>query len=156
MTTRFSKFRILMPLGIAAALVVAAPVFSQPTGANAPTASTSVDARHARIQHHLQARLDRMAERLQITSTQQAAWTSYANTIQSLFGTSLTRPAADADAARITRFRAELAAERARKLSQLADATATLQQTLDPAQRKTLDQIVRHTGHKTRHHRRRW
>jgi hypothetical protein len=155
-TTRTSKFRILMPLGVAAALVVAIPVFSQPTGSNAPTASTSADAHHARIQRHLQARLDRMADRLQITSAQQAAWTSYANTIQSLIGTNLTRPAADADAASITRFRAERAAERARKLSQLADATAVLQQTLDPAQRNTLDQIVRHTAHKTRHHRRRW
>lgn len=95
-----------------------------------------------------------MAERLQITPAQQEAWTAYVNTVQSMMGTKLTRPAADADAASIARFRAQLAAERAQKLAQLADATAALQQVLDPEQRKTLDQVVRHARHGRRagHH----
>jgi LTXXQ motif family protein len=151
-TTRTSKFRHLLPIAVAASLVAAAPAFSQPTDADA-SAATNGATRQARIQQHLQARLQRTAERLQITPAQQTAWTTYANAVQSLIGTSRTRPAADADAASIARLRAQLAAERAQKLSRLADATASLQQALDPQQQKTFDEIVRQAGHGV-HHRR--
>lgn len=153
MTTRSSKFRQLLPVAIAASLVAAAPVFSQPADPAAPAASSNDATRQARIQQHLQARLQRMAERLQITPAQEAAWTTYVDTVQGLIGTNRARPAPDADAASVTRLRAQLAAERAQKLSRLADATANLRQALDPEQQKTLDEIVRHTGHRAHHHR---
>lgn len=153
MTARFFQLRPFLPLAVAVCLVGAAPVFGQPTDANAPAASTNDAARQARIQQHLERRLQRMAERLQITPAQQAAWSAYAGTVQSLIGTGRARPAPDADAASIVRLRAQLAAERAQKLSQLADATASLQQVLDPEQQKTLDEIVRHAGHRAPHRR---
>jgi periplasmic protein CpxP/Spy len=152
-TIRSFEFRNLLPIAIATFLVAAAPAYSQPTDASAPTASTNSGARHARIEQHLQARLQRVAERLQITPAQQTAWTTYVNAVQSLIGTSLTRPAPDTDAASITRLRAAFAAEHAQKLSQLADATASLRQVLDPQQQKTLDEIVRHAGHGAHRHR---
>jgi protein CpxP len=146
-TQRNAIISRLLPVFVVAILAAAAPsVWSQPTDTSAPAAQDNAAAREARLQQHLQGRLNRMAERLQITPTQQGAWTSYVNTVQSLVGTKLTRPASEADATSIARFRAELAAERAQKLSQLADATAALQQALDPQQQKTLDEIVRHTG----------
>lgn len=153
MTTRSFKFRNALAIAIAASLITAAPAFSQPTDSNAPAAATDPAARQARIEQHLQARLDRMAERLQITPAQQPAWSTYVDTVKGLIGTKLTRPAPDADAASIARFRAEFATERAGKLAQLADATSALQQALEPQQQKTLGEIVRHAGRRA-HHRR--
>ena len=147
-TQRSILVRRLLPALVVASVIVGAPAaWSQPTDTTTPAAADHSADRHARIQQHLQQRLNRMAERLQITPPQQDAWTAYVNTVQSMVGTKLTRPTKEADAASITRFRAELAAERAQKLNQLADATATLQQALDPEQRKTLDQMVRHARH---------
>ena len=147
-TQRNAIIRRFLPMLFVATLVAAAPpVWSQPTDTSTPAAQESTSARQARIQQHLQARLQRMAERLQIAPAQQTAWTMYATTVQSLIGTNLPRPDPEADAASIARFRAELAAERAQKLSQLADATAALQQALDADQRKTLDQMVRQARH---------
>jgi protein CpxP len=146
-TQRNAIIRRFLPVLVVATLAAAAPsVWSQPTDTSAPAAQDNASARQARIQQHLQARLQRMAEHLQITPAQQTAWTMYATSVQSLIGANPARPAPEADAASIARFRAELAAERAQKLSQLADATATLQQALDPQQQKTLDEIVRHAG----------
>jgi len=92
-----------------------------------------------------------MAERLQITPAQQDAWAAYAGTVQRLVGTKLARPAPEADAASVARFRAELAAERAQRLAQLADATAALQQVLDPEQQQALGKLVRHAGRRFHH-----
>lgn len=153
-TQRNAIIRRLLPVLVVASLAAAAPsVWSQPIDTNTPATQDNTAARQARLQQHLQGRLNRMAERLQITPAQQGAWTTYVNTVQSLAGTKLTRPASEADATSVVRFRAEIAAERAQKLSQLADATATLQQALDPQQQKTLDEIVRHAGRRA-HHRR--
>lgn len=133
---------------VAAAVIAGAPAaWSQPNDTTAPAAQDHFAARQAHIQQHLQKRLGRMAERLQITPAQQEAWTAYVNTVQSMVGTKLTRPTTEADAASIARFRAELAAEHAQKLARLADATATLQEALDPEQRKTLDQMARYARH---------
>lgn len=153
-TQRNAIIHRLLPVLVVASLAAAAPsVWSQPIDTNTPATQDNTAARQARLQQHLQGRLNRMAERLQITPAQQGAWTTYVNTVQSLAGTKLRRPASEADATSVVRFRAEIAAERAQKLSQLADATATLQQALDPQQQKTLDEIVRHAGRRA-HHRR--
>lgn len=153
-TQRNAIIRRLLPVLVVASLAAAAPsVWSQPIDTNTPATQDNTAARQARLQQHLQGRLNSMAERLQITPAQQGAWTTYVNTVQSLAGTKLRRPASEADATSVVRFRAEIAAERAQKLSQLADATATLQQALDPQQQKTLDEIVRHAGRRA-HHRR--
>ena len=64
------------------------------------------------------------------------------------------RPEGNADAASIVRFRADMVAARAKKLGQVADATVKLQAALTPEQRKTFDQIVRHSHRRHNHHRR--
>ena|ERR1051325_3779716 len=134
------------------ALTAAMPVFSQPSPNNS-SAVTSDAGRQDKIRAHVQARLERMAKRLNIDASQQDAWNRYAQTVQGMIGTGLQRPAKDADAATVVRFRAQAAEDHARKLAQLADATATLQQALNPDQRKILDDLVRHGDHRRFDHR---
>jgi hypothetical protein len=144
-TYRAFATRSLVAIALAGALGALAPAWSQPNDAGGTAAPQQDPAsRQARIQQHLQARLDRMAERLEIDASQQDAWAAYTKTVQGLIGSHVQRPAPDADAATVARFRAQLAAERAQKLSQLADATAALQQALRPEQQQTLNEIVRH------------
>lgn len=139
-------------MAIVGSLAFVTPVLSQPTPSNQPNATDSAT-RQDRMHAHVQARLDRMAKRLNIDASQQSAWEGYTNTVQGLMGTGLQRLAPDADAAAIARFRADMAAEHARKLAQLADATATLQQALNPDQRKILADLVRHPeGRRFGHH----
>jgi LTXXQ motif family protein len=142
-------------VALAVSLALAsAPVMSQPESRGGPVTAEEQAARQARMQERMQAHLTEMAKRLQINAAQQEAWTAYANTVQSTFGDRAAKPAADADAATIVRFRAERAARHAQKLTQLADATARLQDALSPEQRKTLDEIVRSRGgsHHGHHH----
>jgi len=103
-----------------------------------------------RRQEWIHAKLERDANRLEIKASQQSAWQDYAKARSALAERSFKRPAPDADAATIAKARADGAADGARKLAVLADATAKLQAVLSPEQRKTLDQIA-HRGH--RHHR---
>jgi len=105
-------------------------------------------------QEWVRAKLDRDANRLEIKASQQAAWQDYAGARKALAEMTFHRPAPDADAATIAKARADRAADAARKLAVLADATTKLQGVLSPDQRKTLDQIV-HKGHH-RHGRQAW
>lgn len=125
-------------------LAVAIPVLSQPNTGNQPGTSTEGVSRQERMREHIQARLNRMAERLKLEPAQQDAWAAYAKTVEAMVGTGLAKPATDADAAALVRFRAQLAAEHAQKLNQLADATVTLQQALNPEQHEILKDLVRH------------
>ena len=98
-------------------------------------------------QHRIRARLARMADRLEIKASQQEAWKAYGAVAMSMADASvLTRPAADADAATVLRYRAERAGEMAQKLAKQADATAALQAALTPEQRAVLDQMTRRFG----------
>lgn len=146
---RISFAHTAVAIAIVASLTtLAGPALSQPSAdAAVPTPALERWHKHGDIQ----ARLGRMAERLHITPTQQAAWTAYTNTVKSLVGTKPAKPAPDADAASLVRFRADLAAGRAQKLSKLVDATAALQQALDPDQQKTLGQMMHHASRRTRH-----
>lgn len=144
-SNRFTPKHVAVCIALAASLIaVTGAAQSQPdTGAPAAAAL-----RQQHWQEHLQAKLNRMAERLQITPSQQPTWTAYADAVKNLAGPRPARPGADADAAGIVRYRAKLAGERAQKLSRLADATAALQQVLNPEQQKALNKMVRH---RTRH-----
>lgn len=99
-----------------------------------------------RMHERMQARLDKMAERLEIKASQQDAWKAYAKARESLVPTNLKPPARDADAAAIARHRADRAAEMAQKLAAISDATARLQEVLSEDQRKTFDQMSRRAG----------
>ena len=96
--------------------------------------------RQEQMHDHMKARLDKLAERLEIKASQQAVWEEYAKSVEMLADRATKKPNDDADAATISRYRAERATEFAGKLSKIADATARLQAVLSADQRKILDQ----------------
>lgn len=95
--------------------------------------------------------LDREANRLEIKASQETVWQDYANARMALAERTFNKPAENADAAAIAKNHAERAAEIARKLAALANATTKLQVALSPDQRKTLDQVARRGRHKYGH-----
>lgn len=119
------------------------------------SAATGENARQQQMRGHAQTRLDEMARRLRIDASQQDAWNAYTKAVQSTFGPSdakMERPATNADAATLLRFRASMAERHAKKLTQLADATTKLQEVLNPEQRQTLNEVVRQEGRSLNKH----
>lgn len=148
-TQRMFLRRSVVSVALAGSLLaLSVPVLSQPADGPAPTQDAAT--RQAHMRERVQAGLQRMAERLQLDASQQDAWAAYTKTVEGLVGGGWSKPPADADAAGLLRFRAERAAEHAQKLTQLAQATAALQEALNPEQRKVLDEMARQRGH-TRH-----
>lgn len=101
-----------------------------------------------RMHEYMKARLDKLAERLEIKSSQQAAWEEFAKSVEPLVERSVKKPNDDADAATISRYGAERATEFAKKLTGIADATAQLQKVLTEDQRKILNQTSHRFLHK--------
>lgn len=93
-----------------------------------------------KMHEHMKDRLDKLAERLEIKSSQQAAWGEFAKSVGMLSEQGVKKPNDDADATTISRYRAEKATEFAKKLTRIADATAKLQTALTEDQRKILNQ----------------
>lgn len=107
-----------------------------------------------KVQERMKARLDKLAEQLEIKSSQQPAWSEFAKSVVTLAEQGVKKPNDDADAATISRYRAEKATEFAKKLTRIADATEKLQAVLAEDQRKTLNQASRHfllKSHERRH-----
>lgn len=94
-----------------------------------------------RMHEHMKARLDKLAGRLEIKASQQAVWEEFAKSVEMLSERSVNKPNDDADAATISRYRADKASEFAKKLTKVADATAKLQTALTEDQRKILNQV---------------
>jgi hypothetical protein len=115
-------------------------------GPRAPMTEAERSAMRERMQERMQQRLDRLAARLDIKTSQQSAWDEFRRTVTSMFKDRPQRPSADADAATLMRFRAEMAQRRAQQLATVAEATAKLQTALEPEQRKILDEIARTMG----------
>jgi hypothetical protein len=103
------------------------------------------------MQMKMKERTAKMAARLEIKASQQGAWGDYVKARESMWANPPVRPAKDADAATIARSRADFAADMARKLAVVSDATAKLQAVLAPEQRKVFDEMARRGGHR-RHH----
>ena len=152
-TTRIARAVSVAVLG-ATLVATTVPAFSQAPGEGgrgpAPRAQMSDADRAQMRQARISQRLDRLAARLEIKASQQDAWASYRKTVESLMQDRPQRPARDADAATLMRFRAEMAQRRAKSLLTMADATAQLQQALEPNQRKVLDEITRNFGRQGR------
>ncbi|HEX2603190.1 MAG TPA: Spy/CpxP family protein refolding chaperone [Oxalicibacterium sp.] len=129
-----------------------APQASAAPGADDHTemAHNSSDARWADHQAKLQAHLDQAEKRLGINAAQQPQWDALVKAIESPIGERHRLPP-DADAATITRQRADIAAGHAAKLARIADATAALQAVLTPEQQRKLAQMARHAGPHGRH-----
>ena len=113
------------------------------------------------MHEHMKGRLDKLATRLEIKSSQQAVWEEFAKSVETLAERNAKKPSDDADAATISRYRAERAAAFTNKLTKIADSTAKLQAALSEDQRKVLnqtahlflryDQGVNHTHHGINH-----
>jgi hypothetical protein len=102
--------------------------------------------RMEKMQMKMKERIARMASRLEIKASQQAAWGDYVKARESVMANRPARPARDADAATIARARADFAADRARKAAVISDATAKLQAVLTADQRKVFDEMARRGG----------
>ena len=87
--------------------------------------------------------LKKMAAHIGITASQDAAWQAYTAVLMTR-PTPAAHPDATADAATIARFHADMAAEHAKRLASLADATSKLQASLSVEQRKKFDEIAHH------------
>jgi hypothetical protein len=132
----------------------AGSAFAQPYGDRGPGAGprgaqmSEADRAQMRERMLLRAkqRLDRMAARLEIKASQQDTWNAYRQVRETAIEKRAQRPGADADAATLTRFRAEMAQRRAQHMAAVADATSKLQAVLDADQRKVLDEITRNPG----------
>jgi hypothetical protein len=100
-----------------------------------------------KMHEHIKARLDKLANRLEIKASQQPAWDTFAKAVEALADVPANRPGENADAAAVAHFRADMAADMAKKLSVIADATDKLEAALTENQRKVLNEEVRHMGH---------
>jgi uncharacterized protein YoxC len=102
---------------------------------------------HEYMEQRIQKHLDRLAARLEIRASQQEAWKAFSTAVRSMAPDKpRARAAEDVDAAARARQMADRVSERARKLTQLADATAKLQQSLDPSQKEVLNEVARNFG----------
>jgi len=102
---------------------------------------------HEYMQQKIQKHLDRLAGRLEIRASQQEAWNGFAAAVRAMVPDKpRERPAQDLDAAARARLMADRASERGKKLTQLADATAKLQQALDAPQKQVLNEVARDFG----------
>ena len=106
-----------------------------------------------RWSQHVQHHLDKLAERLEIKASQEAAWQKFSAAFRDTLrlhaaaahaAMSASEHGADTDAAMLARQQADRAAEHAQKLAALADATAALRQSLGAEQRLVLDEAARH------------
>lgn len=104
----------------------------------------------------IQARLQLLSDKLALKDAQQPAWNAFAKSVEALAERNFTPPGENADAASIARFRADLAAGFAKKLSAIADTTAKLQTVLNDGQRKIFNEEYRrlrhHGGARCEHH----
>lgn len=113
-----------------------------------PQNMTSEMAQHMQehMRAHLQDRLQRLGDRLEIKASQQPAWQGFVKARLAMADNLPKLPAPDADAATLARHRADAAAQMAKKLAEVADATAKLQQALSPDQSKLLADLMRRQG----------
>lgn len=111
---------------------------ASPAGSDRP-GQMSADQMHERIK----ARMDKLADRLEIKASQQDAWDAYERSVEMLGERHEKKLGDDADAVTIARYRAGRATAFARKLTAIADATAKLQAVLTKDQQKILNEISR-------------
>jgi protein CpxP len=133
----------------------AAVVWAVPAAPDAKQSSSQDWAKehHERFKHFA----DKMADRLEIKASQQAAWQAFTKSLEAAMEPPAKKAEQKSDAASIARMRADMAAVHAQKLAQIADATAKLQEVLSPDQRATLDQMAarfgeHRGGHRFFHH----
>lgn len=95
----------------------------------------------------MQRKLDNMANRLQITASQQPVWDQYKKARMDMMPKHFIRPGPDMNAAQLAQFRAKRAEIMAKKMQRLSEATSRLRAVLNPNQQQVLDEMVRHPHH---------
>ena len=105
-----------------------------------------------KMHEFMKSRLEKLATRLEIKSSQLSSWDEFAKSVELLSEKYVKEPSPDADAATVSRYRAERAAELAKTLATIADTTAKLQAVLTEDQRKIFNQA----SHRFLHHRHGW
>ena len=124
-----------------------------PAAAAQPSDASRAHSRAERRAEWIHERLERAANRLEIKASQQGAWQAFAQSVEAFGAPPAPRPGRDADATAIARYRADRAADAARKLAQVADATAKLESVLNDDQRKVFDEMAQRLSQGRRHHR---
>lgn len=104
---------------------------------------------HKRECQHM--RLNKLADRLEIKASQQTAWEAYAKSVETVLEKHSDAPSRDADAATIAHYRADRAADFAKKLAGIADATANLQMVLTADQQKVFNEASHFSHHRMEH-----
>lgn len=97
--------------------------------------------------------LDTMADRLQITASQQPAWGHYKAARLDMMPKHFKRPGSDMNATQLAEFRAKRAEIMAKKMASLSQATSELRAVLAPNQQQVLDEMARQHHHKHFGHR---
>ena len=156
------SIRALAGAAISACLVASIGLVSSSAAEPAAAPAAPRDEAQMRATHdamgrhwaqHVQGHLDKLAERLEIKASQEAAWQKFSAAFRDTMGLQATMGhpqmgdggrAGDGDATALARQMADRAKERAQKLGELADATAALRQGLNPDQRLVLDEAARH------------
>ncbi len=150
MTSRINKTASALAASVAIAL--SAGWIAGASAQQTPPAGdrTAMHERHSaeHMQAKMKERIAKMASRLEIKASQQAAWGDYVKAREGMMANRPARPARDADAATIARARADHVADMGRKLAVVADATGRLQAVLTPEQRKVFDEMARRGGHR--------
>jgi periplasmic protein CpxP/Spy len=138
----------LVTLGLAAGAQTAAPA----SGAAPATAATAREGHGrmdpAKMQERMAKRLDALKQKLQLSSGQEAGWTTY---VAALKPTGMQRPdraefAKLSTPERIDRMR-ELRAARMAEMDKRGDATKTFYATLSADQKKVFDDETARRGH---------
>jgi len=111
--------------------------------ANSSEQLNSGQVHQKKLHHFILKRLDKLEHRLKIQTSQQDAWGKYAKSVEAMAERKIEMPERNADAASISRFRADKALEFANGLAKVAEATAQLQSVLTEEQRATLNQAAR-------------
>ncbi len=155
-TIKLPAWRSLVTAGASALVVASIGLVSssaaEPAAAPANSASAAHDGMVRPMVQHLQAHLDRLAERLEIKASQEDAWQKFSTAFAQTWlgdgrlehGTADSEAAGAADAASLARRHAEHAQHTAQRLTQLADATAALEAVLSVDQRRVFDGAARH------------
>lgn len=145
-----SAARALAAVSVAAGLMTALGAAPSAAAEKAPASVAPTPSEAAQpFTKQLQAHLDELAARLEIKASQEPAWQAFSEAYRDVIATLLgqrqaaSRGASELDAAALARRRADWAAENAQKLERLAQATAKLQQSLNPEQRLVLNEVAR-------------
>lgn len=112
----------------------------------APDCNNPAQRENMRVQMaaRMKKNLDSMANRLQITASQQAVWDEYKKVRMEMMPKHFKRPGPDMNAAQLAQFRAERAELMAKNMARLSKATSDLRAALAPNQQQVLDEMVRH------------